>query len=650
MGAALAVVCGLALWQMPLGEGFTNVSYDYLFRFGSKAVTNKVVLVLMDNDAYDVLHQSRDRAWDRSLHAKFLDKLAEGGCPLVAFDVFFRAPGDPEVANRLAQAMRRPSRVVLMAEQAKAAHPGLAAARPTLPLELFLAAVKTNWGVGWLDPDLDLTVRRHWPFPSPGPYPSLPWTAAALSGARLDDAPQQRWLRYYGSSGAWSSLSYHLALAKPAKYYHDKIVFIGNKPATSLLDGEEDKSGTPYTRWTGEAAGRVEMLVTEFLNLMNGDWLRRPAWPVELLLFTVTGVCLGGGLCQLRRLPACAVACGAGLAVTIGAVLLSYLTNYWVPWLVIAGGQVPCALAWAVLPAKARSQARPLPQKTIVLSFPDQKPPDAPEYELCERPFGEGGFGKVWLARNAIGQWQALKAVYQAKFGDNVGPYNAEFSGLQRYKPISEKHPGLLRIDLVSKKKEEGYFYYVMELGDSQTDGWEQRPTTYKPKDLESVRKQAEGGRLPVVECLRIATVLADALDFLHRQGLTHRDIKPSNIIFVSGRPKLADVGLVTDIRPPEMVHTWVGTAGYMPPPPEPPGTAQADIYAFGMLLFVISTGRPPDFFPGLSTTLMERSGHADFLRLNAIILKACQPDCAQRYQTTAELLRALQEALQAAS
>ncbi len=646
-GAALAVLCGLAVWGMPVGEGFTEASYDYLFRFGSRAVTNQVVLVLMDNDAHHVLHQSREGFWSRGLHAQLLEKLAPGGCPLVIFDTFFR-PGETAEDRRLAEAMRRCACVVLMAAQARTAIEGAVTARAIPPTEPFLTAARTNWGVAWLDPELGTIVRQHWPFPSPGPYPSLPWKAALLSGAALDDAPRERWLRYYGAEGAWTSLSYHLALNQPTNFFHDKVVFVGNKPKTTVRDGEVDKFCTPYIHWKGETVGGVEILATAYLNLMNGDWLRRPAWGLELLLFVLTGACLGGGLCQLRRSYAWTAAGAAVLVLTIGAVLLTHFTNYWVPWLVAAGGQVPCALGWAVLSARKEAPVEPLPEKTVVMASPDQRLPDAPEYELFQPPLGEGGFGKVWLARNAIGQWQALKAVYQSTFGDNFGPYEAEFKGLQKYKPVSENHPGLLRIELVSRMKGEGYFYYVMELGDSQTPGWENNPALYQAKDLECLRKQADGHRLPVAECLRITIILADALDYLHRQGLTHRDIKPSNIIFVNGRPKLADVGLVTDIRPPEVIQTYVGTAGYMPPPPERTGTVQADIYSLGMVLYVISTGRNPDFFPALSTTLMERSGRAEFLRVNAIILKACQPDCAQRYQSTSQMLQDLRAAQEA--
>jgi serine/threonine protein kinase len=203
-------------------------------------------------------------------------------------------------------------------------------------------------------------------------------------------------------------------------------------------------------------------------------------------------------------------------------------------------------------------------------------------------------------------------------------------------------------VDFISKKKPDGYFYYVMELGDGQKSDWWDNPTSYKPRDLYNACKQVPGGRLPLPECLRIGTILAEALSFLHEQGFTHRDIKPQNVIFVDNTPKLSDVGLVAEIRPTEQITTYVGSTGYAPPPPEPPGTVQADIYAFGKLLYVISTGRDPESFPELSPTLFDQAGNQQFSQLNAIINKACQPERKHRYKTAAELLDVLREALRA--
>ena len=639
LGAALAVLCGLILWETPLGEPWVNASYDYLFRFGARVVTNDTVLITMDNEAFDQFHQTRGQPWDRAWHAKLLNKLADDGAELVVFDSFFGAVrDDPAKDEALANTMRRQRHIVLMAKQARVTHPDLVGAQPTLPAELFLNAAGTNWGVAWLDPDLDSTVRRHWPFPAPRPYPSLPWTAARLAGARLSEEPQERWLRYYGRDGAWTKLSYRFALAQPTNYFRNKIVFIGTQPQTSLIDGETDEFRTPYTRWTGESAGGVEIMLTSFLNLMNNDWLRRWANWMEALVLIITGTLLGGGLCRMRPLMACIFAAVIALTVALGAVSWSYFTNYWFPWLTIVGGQVPFALAWALVRAKPRIRVAELKAAAV------EELPDAPGYELFNPPFGEGAYGKVWLARNAAGQWQALKAVYLANFDNNPDPYEREFNGVSRYKPISDKHPGLLRVNFVSKKHT-GYFYYVMELGDALEPGWEREPSTYKPRDLVNERAHAPGRRLPVRECLQIGLELTDALDFLHRQGLTHRDIKPQNIIFVNGRPKLADLGLIAEIRPPDQERTSVGTPGYMPPPPERPGTPQADIYALGMVLYVLSTGRSAAFFPEIATTLVENKDPVEFFPLNAIVLKACQTDLAQRYASAIEMHRALQEA-----
>jgi CHASE2 domain-containing sensor protein len=661
IGGLLAVLTGVALWTMPVGEKWSDASYDYLYRFETfrprwTGATN-LVLVFVDAAAYNELGRSSEGHLARSVHAKLVNKLADDGCALVVFDVLFQRAETNDA--ELASALGRLNNVVLAARTTGISQPRAEPAEVILPQKVFLEAAKEHYGLGELpkpsETDLFKFERQDYVSPDTKRYPGLPWKAAELAGADLSRTPPERWLRYYGTDGAWSSLSYHLALLKQPGYFRGKTVFIGGKPESLLAaNPEDDKFSIPYTRWTHDAVGGVEILATSFLNLMGGDWLRQtPDWMEELLI-VLCGVVLGGGIGWFRRGAAVGVAAGAALVLTVAGVSLSYFTDYWFPWLIVVGGQVPCALAWAMAPRKvaaAKPEAakpRPAPEGTIAVQFPEEKLPDAPEYELFTPPIGQGGFGTVWIARNAIGQWQALKAVYQAKFGDNPKPYESEFHGLQRYKPVSERHPGLLRIDLVSRMKSEGYFYYVMELGDAQTPGWEANPSSYKPRDLARLRKQAEGKRLPVTECLRIVAVLAEALEFLHREGLTHRDIKPSNVIFVNGRPKLADVGLVADIRPADEVHTLVGTPGYMPPPPERPGTPQADIYALGMVLYVIGTGRDPGLFPDLATTLMERSGHAEFLRLNAIVLKACQPDLARRYPTAAAMLADLEAALKA--
>ena len=67
LGAALAVLGGLALRSMPPGEAWVNASYDYLFRFAARPVTNQLVLVMMDDAAYAHFGLARGNRWAKQV-------------------------------------------------------------------------------------------------------------------------------------------------------------------------------------------------------------------------------------------------------------------------------------------------------------------------------------------------------------------------------------------------------------------------------------------------------------------------------------------------------------------------------------------------------------------------------------------------------
>src|SRR5262249_31368035 len=156
-----------------------------------------------------------------------------------------------------------------------------------------------------------------------------------------------------------------------------------------------------------------------------------------------------------------------------------------------------------------------------------------------------------------------------------------------------------------------GYFYYVMELADNLGTA-----TDYSPHTL---RADLAEGRLPAARVLEIGLALAEALGDLHGHGLVHRDVKPSNVIFVNGRPKLADIGLVTDASDQCSI---VGTEGYLPP--EGPGTPQGDIFALGKVLYEATTSLKGREFPRLPEDLRSWSDAKLVFELNEIVLKAC--------------------------
>jgi WD40 repeat protein len=248
------------------------------------------------------------------------------------------------------------------------------------------------------------------------------------------------------------------------------------------------------------------------------------------------------------------------------------------------------------------------------------------------RPIGQGAYGEVWLARNALGAHRAVKVVRRSSFRDERA-YEREFRGIQKYEPISRANEGLLDILQAGRNDDAGFYYYVMDLADDATDSVSAAPSVerYVPKTLSTVVEQ--NGRLPVADCVQLGLKLTLALGHLHRNGLIHRDIKPANIIFVQGIPQLADLGLVAAF---DDTCSFVGTEGFIAP--EGPTSPRADLYSLGKVLYEISTGKDRKDFPEPASRLGKGDDHDGLAELNAIILKACAANPSDRYPSAEEM------------
>ncbi len=262
--------------------------------------------------------------------------------------------------------------------------------------------------------------------------------------------------------------------------------------------------------------------------------------------------------------------------------------------------------------------------------------PTIPDHEVL-RKIGGGAYGEVWLARGVTGALRAVKVVWREDFDDERG-FEREFEGILKFEPISRDHPGLVNILHVGRSPDGvSFYYYVMELGDDVRAGQDINPIEYEPRTLRADTRQAPVPAMEAGQVIEVGVRLAEALHHLHERGLAHRDVKPSNVIFVNGRAKLADIGLVAarDQR------TFVGTEGFVPP--EGPGSAQADVYSLGKVLYELATGKDRLDFPELPDELPAGGDRKRWLELNRIICEVCEPRISKRkIRTAAELAQAL--------
>ena len=114
----------------------------------------------------------------------------------------------------------------------------------------------------------------------------------------------------------------------------------------------------------------------------------------------------------------------------------------------------------------------------------------------------------------------------------------------------------------------------------------------------ERLSDRIRGGPLAIAEALAVARDVAGALAFAHRRSIVHRDIKPDNLMFGEhGTIKIMDFGLARALLASRltMTGTSLGTPAYMAPeamgnPAGPP----ADVFALGVVLYEMLTGRQP--------------------------------------------------------
>lgn len=197
---------------------------------------------------------------------------------------------------------------------------------------------------------------------------------------------------------------------------------------------------------------------------------------------------------------------------------------------------------------------------------------------------GRGGMGAVYEATDDAGRRVAVKLL-ASHLADDPGlrrRFDAEIATLKQL-----RHPGI--VQLLAFGEEDDQPYFAMELVPGSS--------------LEQLLRS--GRRFSWRETVSVAIGVARALKAAHDHGVVHRDLKPANLLVADGdavnlgeRVKLADFGIAKLFG--GATHTAhgniVGTAEYMAPE-QAAGTAidhRVDIYALGLVMFAMLTGRPP--------------------------------------------------------
>ena len=287
-----------------------------------------------------------------------------------------------------------------------------------------------------------------------------------------------------------------------------------------------------------------------------------------------------------------------------------------------------------------------------------------PRYHIL-KVLGVGGMGAVYQAWDAeLSEVVAVKVIRPEIAEDPAAAQDIE----RRFK----------RELLLARQITHNNVVRIHDLG--EIDGIKYITMTYVAgSDLATVIK--EEGKLPVPRALRIARGIASGLVAAHQASVVHRDLKPANIMVGAddtvtimdfgiarsagregqgaapdGKLEAKDLGrLAGPLAGQTMAGAIIGTVEYMAPEQGKgqPADHRSDIYAFGLILYDMIVGRQRK--KGAESAIAELYARTEKAPpspcsidntipgpVNAITVRCLEPDPAKRFQTTAELLHAL--------
>lgn len=258
------------------------------------------------------------------------------------------------------------------------------------------------------------------------------------------------------------------------------------------------------------------------------------------------------------------------------------------------------------------------------------------------RQIGRGGMADVYLAKDLIldGQEVAVKVLRTN--------YQTDQIAVQRFQREARAmaeldHPNIVRISDIGE--EDGQQYLAMEYVNG----------------LDLKRYIKENAPLANDVAVRIMGQILLAMRMAHTRGIVHRDLKPQNVLLTTdGVAKVTDFGIAVAFAETSLTQTnsMLGSVHYLSPEQArgAKATIQSDIYAMGIILFEMLTGRIPYDGDSAVTIALQhfqkplpsvREENANVPQaLENVVLKATAKKLSERYKSVAEMYADLASSL----